>query len=291
MKTVLSTIPILVLLCIGVLGNARADSASYLSHKGALLEQLDSIDMEKQIRKRKGLSLEELETKSLLIKDSIASLKKDFHPADEKPKASEEARDHHRKLFPSGRHLLPDNGFDWIVFVFAVIALIAGAILCIGLFSMIWKTITRKKKTPLKTMRENLSLRDERANGGKTALQKSEPEPEITENALDALKKRMSSTSTDAPSPAGLPSASPEPANSLLGSSKILHHETAISQKESSQPSGAHEARASGIKEAIIKASSEGASVVEISKRFHVSADQVSLILRVWHQENSHQES
>ena len=86
MKTSNRFFPILVFAGIGILGNLNADSTDYLSRKGALLERLDSIDMEKQMRKRKGLSLEELEAKSLIVKDSIAALKKGMRSATAKPK-------------------------------------------------------------------------------------------------------------------------------------------------------------------------------------------------------------
>jgi hypothetical protein len=289
MKAANPVFPILVYLCIAFCGNANADSIDYLSHKSALLERLDSIDMEKQMRKRNGLPLEELETKSLLIKDSIAALKKSISRTDQKTGLTT-ARKMPAMSFSKGNHHLPGNAFDWVVFVLAAIALIAGAILCIGLVSMVWKTLAIKKKPRLTTMRENLSLRGERAIRETTALPGGSAS-EITERALDALKKRMSAAPTDAPAPPGAPFASSTAEAPVQAPAAGKDHEEVIARSGISPSSSAEESRTSGIKTAVIKAASEGADIAEISKRFHVSVDQVSLILRVSHRDNSNQEN
>jgi len=50
-----------------------------LPHKKACFSRkLDSLDMEKQVRKRKGQSIDDLEKLSAIIKDSIAGVKKEF---------------------------------------------------------------------------------------------------------------------------------------------------------------------------------------------------------------------
>jgi hypothetical protein len=288
MKSTNPILPIFMYVCIGMCAAAPADCADNLFHKEALLEQIDSLDMEKQARKRKGLPLEDLETKSVLLKDSVATLKKNIRIEGGKTKAAAPRERPGAHQFGANR-FLPSNAFDWVVFVFALIALIAGAILCVGLVSMAWKTIGMKKKPPLKTMRESLSLRDERVireNAAPPAP--GRPSSELPKGALDALKKRMHAAPEAASAPGGAPFASPTPPRT---SAAGADPGDVPARPDGSPSPSPEEPRPSGTAAAIVKAASEGADVMEISKRFHVGVDQVMLILRVSHRDGSRHEN
>jgi hypothetical protein len=271
-----------------LLGTRFGISEGEVTEKSAFMDRLDSIDMEKQIRKRKGQSLDDLEKKSLLLKDSIAAFKKDFDRTDGTLAAPKKNATAVQRLFQASR-FLPHNAFDWVVFVFAAIALIAGAILCIGLISMLLKTMKSNKNTPIKTLQENLSLRDKNAPS-EPARTKGAITTELSGQRIDSLKKRISETSESSTYPPG----EPFPDSVLRGRAQepVVKADT---QKDSSASDTApvSSARQSGppsavdLKDLILKAAVEGANATEISKKFHVSVDQVSLILRVAHRDDA----
>ncbi len=270
--------------CIFLVAPVWGNSVGDVSQKSALMEKLDSIDMEKQIRKRKGQSLDDLEKKSSLLKDSIAAVKMGIDRTDGTGAAPKKNAGDAPRLRQAGR-LLPHNAFDWVVLVFAAIALIAGVILCIGLVSMIWKTVKSGKKTPLKTMRENLSLREERSPPPENVPPLTEKNAELSEKRIDSLKKRIGVASENNGSPRGKPFCSPLPGGI----------QEPVSDADTNKDSNAldtahlHDASPPGanLKSLILKAAREGADTMEISKRFHVGVDQVSLILRVAHRNDS----
>ena len=238
--------------------------------------------MEKQIRKRKGQPLEDLEKKSLHLKDSISAIKKEmdrtkgWYPVVPKREGTE------RRQW-QGIRFFPHNAFDWLVFIFAAIAFIAGAILCIGLFSMLWRAVILKKKPPLKTFRENLSLRDDLPSRGNTSQTS-----EMNQQRIESLRERISEESKNSafPSEAPLPETLPE-VNVQGAAIKADNNEDSNESKSVplSSPSQAAHLAAADLKKRILKAASEGTDCAEISKKFHVSADQVSLILRISQQE------
>jgi hypothetical protein len=285
MNATKQAISVIVVFYIGILGNTKTDSIDCVVQKSVLLEKLDSIDMEKQILKRKGLSLEELEKKTLVIKDSIAAIKNSIKQTNEVAPLVPVRRAAEGRLWQVNR-FLPRNTFDWIVLILAGIALIAGAILCIGLISMLLKTMTTKKKPPLKTMGEKLSLRSEH-----TSYQDASPRekvgPEISEKKLDSLKKRMSEESKSPVAPINAPFAD-SPAQGYAQPMAKNESTKYGSEKKDIFPLPSHDVSPAPleVKTQIIKAALEGADPVEISKRFHVSADQVALILRVSQQKN-----
>jgi hypothetical protein len=271
-----------------LLGARFGDSEGEVSQKSAFMDRLDSIDMEKQIRKRKGQSLDDLEKKSLLIKDSISALKKDFDRAGGTPVAPKTNATAIQRLLQAN-HFLPHNAFDWVVFIFAAIALIAGAILCIGLISMLLKTMKSNKTTPIKTLRENLSLRDQDAPSEHVPAS-AERTSALSERRIDSLKKRMSETSESSGNPPGKafpgsvfkgPAQEPVVKAETQKDSSASDTTPISSAKQGCQPS------AVDLKDLILKAALEGANTTEISKKFHVSVDQVSLILRVAHRDDA----
>jgi hypothetical protein len=80
---------------------------------------------------------------------------------------------------------------------------------------------------------------------------------EISERTIDSLRKRVGEEKVEPHDPAGSFSA-PVPPDATPGAPEKAD-----------------------VKKNIVEAASRGDSIIEISKRFHISADQVSLIVRV----------
>jgi hypothetical protein len=263
-RSFVSSLLFVFVLIAGFMPQEQAFSIDFAAQKSVLLQKLDSLDMEKQIRKRKGQSIEDLEKLSATIKDSITGVKKELALANGQPAAVPNPDVHGpagmQQYFKDFRKYLPQNTFDWIVVVVGFVAIIAGVILCIGLFGMAWKKVFRKKKSSLKTMHDIFPQPAGKSDAG--SLSKSGgADTEARDRRVDFLRQRIKEESV------GSPSAGP----GLGAVQPNIQGETA--------------ADSAGLKNRIISAAEEGADISEISKKFHVSTDQVSLILRIARQE------
>ncbi|MGB7569971.1 MAG: hypothetical protein WBM07_19055 [Chitinivibrionales bacterium] len=249
-----------VVLVSGFLTQDQAFSIDFAAQKSALLQKLDSLDMEKQIRKRKGQSIEDLENLSATIKDSIAGVKKELARGEGVPTSKLNEPAGIQQYVKDFRKYLPQNTFDWIVVVVGFIAIIAGAILCVGLIGMALKKIFRKKRPPLKTMHE-IFPQTVTKNDSEYLSKSGGGDADAADTRIDSLRQRIKEESIGAP---------------LTGSGQ-----NTVQPSISGEPA----ADTAGLKNRIITAAGQGADIQEISRRFRVGADQVSLILRVARQE------
>jgi hypothetical protein len=258
----MSSFVFIFLLVSGLVPFQQSFSNDFTAQKSMLLQKLDSLDMEKQARKRKGQSIDDLEKLSAMIKDSIAGVKKEL-ALGESPSAPAPRPDNKNvmmKYLRDFRKYLPQNTFDWIVVVVGFVAIIAGGILFIGLIGMAWKKIFGKRKQHLKTMHDIFPRAVEKSDAGRLS-KPGEPDTEEGDQRIEFLRRKIKEDGIDAAVPASGPN----------------HLQTAI------QEEGAGDM--AGLTSRIIAAAGLGADIPEISKRFHVSIDQVSLILRVARQE------
>jgi hypothetical protein len=225
--------------------------------KSGLLEKLDSIDVEKQIRKRKGLSLEDLEKSTVTLKDSVAVLRdaieKRREPAMEPPPAGDDKVS--GPIMQGYQKYAPHTLFDWAVFIVCGCAIVAGVILCIGFFTMVFRKMSKKT-------RKNVVEKHGGGNGpppGPSAQGASEMNAifsEVSKRRMDSLRKRISEETAPPPAPDETPRGmNPPPEKPVTGDEDM--------------------------KRRIVQAAGEGASINEISRLFHIGADQISLILRV----------
>jgi hypothetical protein len=158
------------------------------------------------------------------------------------------------------RKYLPRNAFDWIVAVVGFIAIIAGLILFVGLMGMAWKKVFREKKQPLKTMHDIFPQTVENSDAGYLS-ESGGPDTEARDKSIDFLRQRIKEES------AGASLTDPKP-NAVRPD---ISGETSVDS--------------AGLKKRIVLAAEQGGDIPEISRKFHVSIDQVSLILRVARQE------
>jgi hypothetical protein len=261
-KTRMSSFAFVFLLVSGLVPFQPSFSNDFTAQKSMLLQKLDSLDMEKQVRKRKGQSIDDLEKLSAIIKDSIAGVKKEFalgeSPSAPAPKPDN--KDVMMKHIRDFRKYLPQNTFDWIVVIVGFVAIIAGGILFIGLVGIAWKKIFGKKKQPLKTMHDIFPRAVEKSDAGHLS-KPGEPDTEERDQRIDFLRRKIKEDGIEA----AVPGSGPDPLQSAI------------------PEEGAGDM--AGLRSRIIAAAGLGADIPEISKRFHVSIDQVSLILRVARQE------
>lgn len=254
--------------------------------KRIFAEKLDSIDIEKQLRKRKGESIVELERSAESYRDSIADLKMQMAPGNEAMETKDEGRDMSARGAGEGIFaqisgmvkFLPRTLFDWVVVIVGCIAIVSGIILFIGFVGMVSKGFKRRKKPP-RTLHDLFPHIPERT--AEDVFPKAvESTAEETNETIDLVRKRMQDTAV-----------SESEKNSILAifneESRGVGHGSdapAVSgqQERTQEPAAAKEGKSTpDIKRQVVGAMQEGLAVSEISKKFHISADEVSLILRL----------
>jgi hypothetical protein len=243
----------------GILPFQQSLCVDFASQKSALLQKLDSLDMEKQIRKRKGQSIDDLEKLSATIKDSIEGVKKELTLGDG-PATKPDVHPGMQQYINEIRKYLPQNTFDWVVVIVGFIAVIAGVILFASLVGMAWKRIFGKRKQPLKTMRDIFPQATEKSNDEYPSNPQG-ADIEAGDKKIGLLRRKMNEESDNPP----------------LTDSRPDHLQPRLLEETAGDTEG--------LKNRIITAAARGADIQEISKKFHVGIDQVSLILRVARQE------
>ncbi|HAJ78583.1 MAG TPA: hypothetical protein DCO75_02330 [Fibrobacteres bacterium] len=234
----------------------NAVTADYTVIKNSLMEKLDSIDVEKQIRKRKGLPIIDLEKQSTTLKDSITELRTVIEKPDNLTAGLNNA-DSTSIMFKlqTYKKYLPHNAFDWAVLSVGFAAAIAGIILFIVFFSMILKKINMKKKSRPKAL-NNIDIHTE---VGKNISPEINDGQKFTGNdvtGIDSLRKIINEERDFYVMDTGAPAI----------------------EKTSAMPESSE---TDELKKNILAASKDGAGISDLSKKFHVSSDQVSLILRM----------
>ncbi|HON10214.1 MAG TPA: hypothetical protein PLE24_05045 [Chitinispirillaceae bacterium] len=217
-------------------------------HFRAISQTLDSLDLEKQARKRSGRSIQELESKQAILADSLQILKKKLQSTSP---VSVPARKIASLPFP------PQNIFDWIITIVGAAAAISGVMLVIGVLRNI---AGRKKSPPVRPAGKATYSLKEIMRTTPSPLEEESPESEVSvqeNNPADDLRQRV---------------ASPQYESRLQGKSgdidKVLDPDP--------EPQQLNELEFN-----VLQAAKDGVSVQEISRRFHISADHVSLILRI----------
>jgi Mor family transcriptional regulator len=258
--------------CAGLFGAEASAQQGVLLQKQVFTEKLDSLDLEKQLRKRKGLSIEELEKAADLVKDSIAEIKKQIVAGEGESLAEAKGAEFHNtqvsRAQPASldfRRFLPKNVFDWIVVAVGGVAIISGIVLVAGLFGLLF----RKKKnlqTPLHSIFSQTGAGDNPQIISKVPV----PVTELKEEAIESIRRRMEESEQRGRTKAGEQDAG-RSANVTTGDKKQVPFQA-----------GAEDVRDTvEIKKRVILAARQGLDVQEISRRYHLSADQISLILRI----------
>jgi hypothetical protein len=177
--------------------NIFAEQRKNASHaKKMLSARLDSIEMEKQIRKRKGESLEDLEIESKKIHDSIVVLRTELSRYTDPVSLSE--KDSDTKLFSSFslKPLInPVSLFDWIIIIVGIIALLSGIILAIGLVHTLFFRKNKKSQSSAHILPKRLDSRPESDRPVELPSSVSGKTTDKETRGIDSIRQRMQSTS------------------------------------------------------------------------------------------------
>ena len=210
-KAISSAVLLTILACIGAAAQSAPDDA--VSVRNSLQQRLDSIDLEKQIRKRKGLSIEDLEKSGKAVMDSMAALRAGIEKRGESLGMDQPGtpRQDAKSRVRGALKYAPHSVFDWIVIGAGAVALIAGIVLCIGLISMIFEKIAsgkqRGKMAPDALAYAKASTEKSVGHASALAALKSE----IAQRTIETLRKRIGDeqdiipASTQVPPPAVRP--------------------------------------------------------------------------------------
>jgi hypothetical protein len=260
-----------------LMGEATFAQNDMTARKRVLTERLDSIDLEKQLRKRRGESLEDLEKASDSIKDSITAIKGKMPMADRVAEAAADSGRPGAVLGGSGsdwigslQKFLPHTFFDWLVAIVGLVAIVSGIVLVAGIFGMVSKGFSKRKKPTAppapKTLHEIFPRSAALEAYGRTP--KVPPRrSEEKDEAIETLRTRIKDSGTQDAQEAGVLATVDEFAAAAASSQPDLGGNSAKDP--------------ANLKLQVIRAAQAGLDMQEISRRFHISLDEVSLILRI----------
>lgn len=217
---------------------------------------IDSIDVQKQDCKRLGLSVAELETRQTELHDSLLQINKKIIGAN-----SVVSQKKNRSTFPANLLSTPDSLFDWIIVIVGFIAFFSGILLVAGIIASFRKRRKKsgaiiKERTP--PIAHTPPPYQTYTHKGDTRQSPPEKQQLSDFEALHALKQRVT-TSDDRT--ASLPPDS-------LKTAPVL-----------SEP-------ALSVESKIIAEASQGADINTLSRKYHLSADHIALILKVARKKN-----
>jgi hypothetical protein len=234
----------------------------FVEHRARLCQQIDSLDIEKQLKKRAGESITEIEERQKVLVDSLKILRSTFQNDMSYLKTQPNPDN---GLFPSSiagplqpiinsvtSLLNPKSTFDWFILITSGIAFISIFILFIAIVSVIKRRL-RAKKT---VSRPHVSTPP------KSVINRTSENPQLENQSitlLNDLKKRVQVTNVDP----GLPDIRFTPPE---------YHATATKSTPSTSDN---------LESQVLEAYQNGLEISEISKKFHISSDHVSLIIKV----------
>lgn len=242
-----------------------ANSTEYdpVELRNRLSVTLDSIELEKQIKKRQGEKLGDLELISKKLRDSINVLREELSgEIGIIPRAGKEIEKENSLVSFIQSLLKPAHVFDWIIIIVGFIALVSGFVLVLGLVHTFFAKIKKNKHPHNKKQKKNVLK-------GRLPDISFDASPPVIENKVGSeekdlwrLRKRMRSDIEK-----------PQPQNDELSPfsqpGKISVDNTKDKECDNSQ------------RDKILASVREGLSVQEISRKYHISADSVALIVRV----------
>lgn len=266
------------LVMLGILScPVRADK-DVVREKQVLTERLDSLELEKQMRKRKGLPLEDLEKASERLKDSIVAARRQLSSGEEgtqqagdSAQAAKSADTQSASAAQDWRRLLPRNMFDWIVVAVGGVAIISGIILVVGLIGLASRGVRKKKKSvaPLHEKFPHTASVDLLRTNPKVPPAPAESE----DDRVTSIRQRMDGSVERQPEDDDVRETEPGLTARPSQPRERKSADTPLSGDAGPDPAET--------RKLVVAASQQGLDVQEISRRFHLSADQVSLILRI----------
>ncbi|MBD3317180.1 MAG: hypothetical protein GF344_15445 [Chitinivibrionales bacterium] len=239
-----------------------------VGRKKRLSAQLDSLEMLKQLRKKQGQNLEELEKSAALVKDSVEAVRDEIAALTPSADVAQPLKTESEGLLRKLGILEPEGLFDWIIVAVGAVAVLSGIILVIGLVH----TIAFRPR--------------HRPKHGR--MQRTAPQAPVSTAGVKhkQIPARNPTTPTVSRSSADIDTESIESLRQRMhdDSRRIQRFDKGAMPFAAETPeSKRHEMieNGGGIRGRVLSAAHEGLDVHEISRRLHISVDQVALILRV----------
>jgi hypothetical protein len=256
---------------------ARADTDSARS---LLASRLDSLEMVKQDKKRRGESLDELERQTIAIKDSLIVLRGAVAHQSPPVAVAAPAADSGRTLAPPQgivklikQVLKPASLIDWAIIGIGAVAVVSGIFLIVSLAF----ASGRKKRQQARSVAQQKTFGGYSASGRPVtgpapAVRREEPEGEESDTPVG----------DDEDEPAHLESTPDEDLNLLRRRVRQDNPpvQAAPPRLGAVEPTGP-DTVSNDVRRQVVAAAAEGCDIAEISRRFHLSADHVALLLKV----------
>ncbi|MBN1309526.1 MAG: hypothetical protein JXA18_16520 [Chitinispirillaceae bacterium] len=228
---------------------------------GILSQKIDSLDLLKQNLKRKGETIAEIEQRQDSLRDSLRMVRDNLQTASNIPSKTSGKRN--LPLFIQK----PTNPFDWIIVITGAVALFSGLMLFIGIARSLRLKQNRQKR------KQGAPSRDHEKQGMEKRVKtvaaypayeapppSSAPSPVIDSGSINQLRQRLDNQQS------------------------FQHNATpavAAAQPVQPQCSPNDASETDAIEHQILDASRNGLDITAISRKFHLSADHVALILKM----------
>ncbi len=218
--------------------------------RSSLSRVLDSLQVEKQLRKREGRPIDRLDARTAALRDSMEAVRRRLA-------ALNAIRDHGESdsegsvpsTFLSWR---PGTAFDWVIIAVAATAAGSGILLLFGILASLRQANYRRKKT----------------------VSRSAPKPATEEIHK---KKPVSAVENEY---VGVPSADSEEVDSIrLRIARDTGRFTAVSEQSTSAFSSTSSPKTTRAR--IVACLRQGKSVQQTARELQVSVDQVNLVSRI----------
>jgi len=301
MKT--AKLPILLLIAVTA-------ASVFAESRETLRARLDSINVETQVRKRSGLPIDDLEAASAALRDSIVRMRSSAPSGDSDPAG--DPSDPGGGLFSSIASKIssfletavsfkPAGLFDWVIVGTGIVAVLSGLLLFIGLLA--GRKGKKKNAASKEPKRINLAPADDRppvfpdpaSKPGAGSTYNSRGLPEIAAQmppppVPPALAELMGKIREASPPPAPTafrpaepppPPAPPPPPPSQPPAPPSLIAAAPDSPRQRTRGMDVPKAGTPGFSDAVASDSKSGLSDVEISRKYHISVDEVKLMLRM----------
>jgi hypothetical protein len=246
-------------LCIG-----QPSKDTFIELRTRLTQQIDSLDIEKQLKKRIGENISEIEGHQSVLLDSLKMLRTTFQndltssnnlPTPHKKFSINSITNYIPTIFTlTISKLKPGSTFDWFILITSGVAFISISILFIVIVASFKRSSRSKKTIPLPTPSKKMPAQNKQTVANENTARENQA---IT--LLDDLKKKIQMDKIDNESP------------TLWTTSRELK----TAPYESTPPA------ANDLESLVLQAYQNGSEISEISKRFHISSDHVSLIIKV----------
>jgi len=287
-------------------------SAALADGREALRLRLDSIDVETQVRKRSGKPIDDLEAAGAALRDSLMGMRSTSPSA-----ASDDDGTPGNffsslgptltSLWESAVSFKPSGLFDWVIVGTGAVAVLSVLLLLIGIIAGRRKKKTTDKKAPAAVKKINLArtetmpaFPDIPTTGStydfKGRLPDNPPPPPTQpqvpaelESLMDTLRKvspiQQQQQATPPQPPAepafSSPPPPPPPPQPYTPPTPLIVTAPDSSPSQRKRNANIPKAGSPGFNESVIADAKNGLSDIEISRRYHISVDQVRLMLRM----------